>query len=164
MITEHEADLASAGLEVMIHAAERFTEVLLQYYEQRIKERQDYLELKKKVGKQAANAYIKKLNREMLMSDEKMRLGEWCEAARKLLQKTERCTTVGMEAKIDKTVSACEMFDALMMDANMMCRLFLYYGNIPPEEQLKMESTLKLMGTRTAVPMEFINQNFMPMI
>ena len=162
MITEHEADIASAGMEVMIHAAERFIEVLLLHYEQQIKERNDYVALKKKFGKVAADEYVRKLNRQMLMQDEKMRLGEWCEAARKLLAKTDRCTDVGMTCKKHEDVSASEMFSALQNDANAMCRLFLYYGNIPSDNMMQLESTMKVLGTRTEVPTSFINEYFIP--
>lgn len=162
MITEHEADIASAGMEVMIHAAERFIEVLCQHYEQKIRERDEYKQLRKLYGKARADEYVRKLNRRMLMQDEKMRLGEWVHTARTLLAKTDRCTEVGMACKKHEDVSAGEMFSALQNDANAMCRLFLYYGNIPEENMVKMESTMKVLGTRTEVPTSFIEECFRP--
>lgn len=162
MVTEHEADIASAGLEVMIHAAERFIEVLLLHYEGKIRERDEYKQLKKQYGKAVADEYVRRLNRQLLMQDQKMRLGEWCKAARTLLAKTERCTEVGMACKKHEDVSAGDMFSALQNDANAMCRLFLYYGNIPEENMVKMESTMKVLGTRTEVPTSFIEECFRP--
>lgn len=162
MITEHEADISSAGLEVMIHAAERFTEILLLHYEQRIRERNEYKQLVHQRGKAYADQYVKSLNHKLLMQDQKMRLGEWCEAAHKLLAKTDRCTEVGLHNKKDPDTTEMEMFEALQGDANIMCRLFCLYGNIPADKLIQLESTMKVLGTRTEVPTSFIEENFRP--
>lgn len=93
-----------------------------------------------------------------------MSIGEWKRSVEAFHKCAEQFTAAGINTANlkDKSITGMQMFDSLIHDSQFLCRIFLMIGNIPTDDFLKVESTLKAFGKRNNVPVELMNDYFTP--
>lgn len=133
----------------LIHAVDLVTRRIKLYYEQSLEETEAYKTILEHNGIAAAR-YWKSVNgQEILERNDKMNFKRWMTEANRLIAQTEPVTEYAMEcAKESGRVSQFDMFDDILRDSNLMCRLMLLLYDIKLEDLSKVEKTISLFRSR----------------
>lgn len=143
---------------VLFHAGERCSQVIAQQYAAQYKTSQDYKVLCKRLGKVQADLILKEQTEKILTQADKMQVKRIIKQAEELHRSLERMTDFAIAVGNQENVG--DNFDALLNDANNVCKLAAYYANIITEEDmLKADSALKALAKGKRVP-DTIMQEF----
>lgn len=157
-LTTQEMDALTGLMIVLFHAGERCSQLIAQQYELQYKQSQVYKALCKKYGKTQADLIVKEQTQRILTQADKMQVKRICKQAEDLHRSIERMT--GFAIEIGEQEQAFDNFDALLNDANNVCKLAAYYANIITEEDmLKADGTLKTLAKGQRIS-ETIMQEF----
>jgi len=146
-LTKHDSDVMASMLFAATRMAERAVEVMEQYHEEAYITTKEYQQFEKRVGKLQARQYLHEMNKKVLRHDDKCRLSEWMEAAKRLHTCTDRLTVASMDTAVALTnnITADQMFDAVQEGAAILGRLFILIGNMEQDDIVKLESYAKLL-------------------
>lgn len=113
------------------------------------KESKDYKKLVKMYGKTNADEIVKATTHQQLTQDETYQIGKILQKIGELKYLFDRLTGAGTAitpGTKDKEMKEMEMFEALMNDANLFAWRHAMMCNIPAEDDIKLDSTLKLLA------------------
>lgn len=151
-------DALTGMMIVLFHAGERCSQILMQQYASQYKTSQDYKVLCKRYGKTQADLIVKEQTEKILTQADKMQVKRIVKQAEDLQRSIEKMTTIAIQ--VGDQANMCDNFDALLNDANNVCKLMGYYANLMTEEDmLKADSALKALAKGNRVP-ETIMQQF----
>ena len=152
---EKELDITSTFFLVTAEAMGILLTKIQGYYEERMRQADEYKRISKKYGKAAADMIVKEQTESIMKHNDKLLL-------RRLLAKVKEVQTM-MDRISDSASRAgkadyCTNFDNIRSDANTVLRILCYYSNLKDDAALlKAESTLKLLGKANRVSQEYIN-------
>ena len=151
-------DALTGMMIVLFHAGERCSQILMQQYAAQYKTIQDYKVLCKRYGKTQADLMVQEQTEKILTQADKMQVKRIVKQAEDLQRSIEKMTTIAIQ--VGDQPNVCDYFDALLNDANNVCKLMGYYGNLMTEEDmLKADSALKTLAKGKRVP-ENVMQHF----
>lgn len=151
-------DALTGMMIVLFHAGERCSQILMQQYAAQYKTSQDYKVLCKRYGKTQADLMVQEQTEKILTQADKMQVKRIVKQAEDLQRSIEKMTTIAIQ--VGDQPNVCDNFDALLNDANNVCKLMGYYGNLMTEEDmLKADSALKTLAKGKRVP-ENVMQHF----
>lgn len=151
-------DALTGMMIVLFHAGERCSQIITQQYAAQYKSSQDYKALCKVYGKPQADLIVKEQTEKILTQADKMQVKRIIKQAEDLQRSIEKMTSIAIQVSDQPNV--CDNFDALLNDANNVCKLMGYYANIITEEDLmKADSTLKTLAKGQRIS-ETIMQEF----
>ena len=134
---------------VEMHSAERIFRLIETGMETIYRESKDYKALVKKHGKPAADQIVRHYTHQVLTQDEQYNIGQLLKVCKTLHHFMDRLTIAGIEMNPgtkDKGRKEAEMFDALQSDSNLLAYRHALMVNIPDTEDIKVDSTLKLLA------------------
>lgn len=150
-------DALTGMMIVLFHAGERCSQIITQQYAAQYKTSQDYKILCKRYGKAQADLIVKEQTEKILTQADKMQVKRIIKQAEDLQRSIEKMTTIAIQ--VGDQANACDNFDALLNDANNVCKLMGYYANIMTEEDLrKADSTLKILSKGKRIPDTIMQQ------
>mgnify|MGYP003411955236 FL=1 len=156
-LTPQEMDALTGMMIVLFHAGERCSQIIMQQYAAQYKASQDYKLLCKRCGKAQADLIVKEQTEKILTQADKMQVKRIVKQAEDLQRSIEKMTTIAIQ--VGDQANACDNFDALLNDANNVCKLMGYYANLMTEEDmLKADSALKLLAKGKRVPENVMQQ------
>lgn len=183
-LTAKDADVLTAMLLILTHATERAVEVLEEYFAQEYENKrpEELVALERQLkqqyilqgvpprfaesrAKREAEEFVREQNSKIFRTDnEKISFGEWKKTAERLHELTMQFTKCGMDTEnlVDPEVTSIQMFDTIMRDSQLICRIFILLGNIEAEDFIKVESMLKLMGKKHEAPLHLLTDYFSP--
>lgn len=101
---------------------------------------------------------VQEQTKKILTQADKMQVKRIIKQAEDLQRSIEKMTAIAIQ--VGDQPNTCDNFDALLNDANNVCKLMGYYANIMTEEDLlKADSTMKTLAKGNRVP-ETIMQQF----
>ena len=150
-LTTQDLDHLTAAMFVFIHAADRVVRELANGYSAIDQDTKEYKQLAKRYGKVAADEWLHKEEKKILLQAKGQMMHRWLEAANRLIAVTEQCTEVGLMSGHDG-VNPCDLFDAMMNDTCFLLRVFFMIGNIAPEDYVRVDTTLKVMANKLHRP------------
>jgi hypothetical protein len=157
-LTPQEMDALTGMMIVLFHAGERCSQIIMQQYAAQYKASKDYQLLCKIYGRAKANLMVQEQTEKILTQADKMHVKRIVKQAEDLQRSIENMTTIAIQ--VGDQQNACDNFDALLNDANNVCKLMGYYANLMTEEDmLKADSALKALAKGKRVP-ETIMQQF----
>lgn len=118
------------------------------------RESKDFRKLVKTAGHNA-DAIVRATVHEQLTKDETYETGKILKKIGELKYLFDRLTSLGIEVKPgteDKAKKEAEMFDFLHHDGNLMAWRHALMCNIDPEDDIKLDSTLKMLAKHHTVP------------
>ncbi len=154
-LNKHDLDRATALMIIFFHAGERMMRLVEEHYEAEYRAGDDYRKLSKIYGKVQADAIVKKMTREIIRGDERMKLGRILKHIESIHTLMDGVTTTGITVHSDDTTAA-DSFDALMHDAKQACYISALMTNIREEDMLKAVSTLKILAKDKNVSHELL--------
>ena len=134
---------------VEMHSAERIFRLIETGMETIYRESKDYKALVKRHGKPAADQIVRHYTHQVLTQDEQYNIGQLLKVCKTLHHFMDRLTIAGIEMNPgtkDKGRKEAEMFDALQSDSNLLAYRHALMVNIPDTEDIKVDSTLKLLA------------------
>ena len=134
---------------VEMHSAERIFRVIENGLADIYRQSKDYKQLVKKHGKPAADQIVRHYTHQVLTQDEQYNIGQLLKVCKTLHHFMDRLTIAGIEMNPgtkDKGRKEAEMFDALQSDSNLLAYRHALMVNIPDTEDIKVDSTLKLLA------------------
>lgn len=144
-LSQKELDTLTGMMIVLFHAGERCVQIIENEFVAQQRDTQEYKQLVSMVGKARAEAWLQETCKKVLRHDDKMRVRTIIKQADDLRANISRLTD--MAVSIGNGEDVVDNFDALINDANIICRLMCYYSNATTDEMLvKMESTLRLLA------------------
>lgn len=150
-LTTQEMDTLTGLMIVLFHAGERCSQIIAQQYAAQYKTSQDYKVLCKRLGKVQADLILKEQTEKILTQADKMQVKRIIKQAEELHRSLERMTDFAISVGNQENVG--DNFDALLNDANNVCKLAAYYANIITEEDmLKADSALKALAKGKRIP------------
>ena len=150
-------DALTGMMIVLFHAGERCSQILMQQYAAQYKTIQDYKVLCKRYGKTQADLMVQEQTEKILTQADKMQVKRIVKQAEDLQRSIEKMTTIAIQ--VGDQPNVCDNFDALLNDANNVCKLMGYYGNLMTEEDmLKADSALKTLAKGKRVPENVMQQ------
>ena len=151
-------DALTGMMIVLFHAGERCSQIITQQYAAQYKASKDYQLLCKMYGRAKADLMVQEQTEKILTQADKMQVKRICKQAEDLHRSIERMTDFAIA--VGEQEQAFDNFDALLNDANNVCKLAAYYANIITEEDmLKADSTLKTLAKGQRIS-ETIMQEF----
>lgn len=157
-LTPQEMDALTGMMIVLFHAGERCSQIITQQYAAQYKVSKDYQLLCKIYGRAKADLMVQEQTEKILTQADKMQVKRIIKQAEDLQRSIEKMTAIAIQ--VGDQPNTCDNFDALLNDANNVCKLMGYYANIMTEEDLlKADSTLKALAKGNRVP-ETIMQQF----
>ena len=156
-LTPQEMDALTGMMIVLFHAGERCSQIIMQQYAAQYKASQDYKVLCKRCGKAQADLIVQEQTEKILTQADKLQVKRIVKQAEDLQRSIEKMTTIAIQ--VGDQANACDNFDALLNDANNVCKLTGYYANIITEEDmLKADSALKLLAKGKRVSEKVMQQ------
>lgn len=157
-LTPQEMDALTGMMIILFHAGERCSQIITQQYAAQYKASKDYQLLCKIYGRAKADLMVQEQTEKILTQADKMQVKRIIKQAEDLQRSIEKMTAIAIQ--VGDQANACDNFDALLNDANNVCKLMGYYANIMTEEDLlKADSTMKALAKGNRVP-ETIMQQF----
>lgn len=151
-------DALTGMMIVLFHAGERCSQIIMQQYAAQYKTSQDYKVLCKRCGKAQADLIVQEQTEKILTQADKLQVKRIVKQAEDLQRSIEKMTTIAIQ--VGDQPNTCDNFDALLNDANNVCKLMGYYANlITEDDMLKADSALKALAKGNRVP-ETIMQQF----
>lgn len=151
-------DALTGMMIVLFHAGERCSQIITQQYAAQYKASKDYQLLCKIYGRAKADLMVQEQTEKILTQADKMQVKRIIKQAEDLQRSIEKMTAIAIQ--VGDQPNTCDNFDALLNDANNVCKLMGYYANIMKEEDLlKADSTMKALAKGNRVP-ETIMQQF----
>lgn len=156
-LTPQEMDALTGMMIVLFHAGERCSQIITQQYAAQYKASQDYKVLCKIYGRAKADLMVQEQTEKILTQADKMQVKRIVKQAEDLQRSIEKMTTIAIQ--VGDQPNTCDNFDALLNDANNICKLMGYYANIITEEDLlKADSTMKTLAKGKRVPDTIMQQ------
>lgn len=156
-LTTQEMDALTGMMIVLFHAGERCSRIITQQYAAQYKASQDYKALCKMYGRAKADLIVQEQTEKILTQADKMQVKRIVKQAEDLQRSIEKMTDIAIQ--VGDLEQAFDNFDALLNDANNVCKLMGYYSNIITEEDLmKADSTLKLLAKGNRIPKTIMQQ------
>jgi hypothetical protein len=153
-----EMDSLTGMMIVLFHAGERCSQIIMQQYAAQYKASKDYQLLCKIYGRAKADLMVQEQTEKILTQADKMQVKRIVKQAEDLQRSIEKMTAIAIQ--VGDQPNVCDNFDALLNDANNVCKLMGYYANLMTEEDmLKADSALKALAKGNRVP-ETIMQQF----
>ena len=150
-------DALTGMMIVLFHAGERCSQIITKQYELQYKQSQDYKVLCKRYGKPQADLIVKEQTERILTQADKMQVKRIIKQAEDLQRTIDKMTDIAIA--VGDLEQAFDNFDALLNDANNVCKLMGYYANIITEEDLlKADSTLKILAKGKRIPDAIMEQ------
>lgn len=156
-LTDKDRDVLSAMMITFFHAAERCLQEIERDYAEEYRRGAEFKRLAKKLGTARAMVEVDGATRRIIRGDERNRLGKILDAGKRLHYEMERLTESAARAH-QKDVSDIQAFDALMSDANLLCRMAAYMGNFPDNDAVvKAEAMMQLLGKKKSVSTKIVD-------
>lgn len=114
----------------------------------------EYKKIKKQYGVAAAKAVVAEITRNQIRGEQVMMIGRFLEECKRFHSLMEKVMDIVFDIS---SLNAAETFDAVMHDANYRAFVNCLVMNVPDNNLLKMESTLKVLGREPVVRSELIN-------
>jgi hypothetical protein len=157
-LTPQEMDALTGMMIVLFHAGERCSKIIMQQYAAQYKASKDYQLLCKIYGRAKADLMVQEQTEKILTQSDKMNVKRIVKQAEDLQRSIEKMTSIAIQ--VGDQPNTCDNFDALLNDANNVCKLMGYYANLMTEEDmLKADSAFKALAKGNRVP-ETIMQQF----
>lgn len=154
-LNPQEMDALTGMMIVLFHAAERCSNILMQQYAEQYKASQSYKEIAKKAGKIQADLLVKEQTERILTQRDKLQVKRILKQAEELQRSISRMTDVAIS--IGEQDQAFDNFDALLCDANNVCKLVAYYSNLRTDDDyMKADSTLKVLAKGNKISAEIM--------
>lgn len=143
-MTEKDIDMLSNMMLIFFHAGEKCLQIVEDHFVKEHRASQEYKEIKKRVGKIAADEILKTHVKDVLRHDMKFKYGEVIKRAEQLKQMMDTITLASIGASA-KDIDSAEAYDLLHHDVNWLCKFYAYVTNITSEsDAVKLESAVKM--------------------
>ena len=150
-LTTHDLDILCGMQIILLHCADRVTQVIEEHYGKQYYASQDYQRLCKQYGRVYANEIVKSTVSKIIRGEEKMQIGNLLKEGERFRKILERLTDTAL-VSIPDGVKPSEAMDSLLNDTNFFCRILAMLSNIRsqtgdikvlPDIDIRIESVLK---------------------
>lgn len=156
-LTNDEVDTLSGMMIVFMHAAERCLQLCENHYEAEYRAGKEYMYLRKRYGKIAADEILHKQVKRVIRGDERNKLGKILEAADRFHKAMESLSGRAIALHVDE-VNDMEAFDHLLHDVNFLCYAYALMANCKEDkDELRIISSLKIMAKGDSVSDNLLN-------
>ena len=156
-LTDYDLDVLSNMMLVFFHAGERCLQVCEQHFVTEHRASNDYKALCKRIGKPAADMFLKERAHNMLQHETKFKYGEIIKRAEQLKALMDKVTSVAI-GHTREDINPIEAYDYLHADVNWLCKIYAMITNCKYQsDALKIESTVKMLAKDNRTSEQVIN-------
>lgn len=137
-----------------MHEIEVCVSLTEEHFRRDYEKSKEFKKIKKQYGVAAAKAALNEITRNQIRGEQVMMIGRFLEECKRFHLLMEKVMDIVFDIS---SMNAMETYDAVMHDANYRAMCNCLVMNVPDENLLKMESTLKVLGREPVVRSELIN-------
>lgn len=145
-LTDDDLDVLSAHEIIFAHAMKRVVGIIEMAYQRRYQKSKQYNELRKTLGKSAADKIAKNGVHRMYSGDQLYQIGRIIKVAEDLKRMVDNLNEHAIKCHT-KDTTEMDAFDAISHDTNLLVYMYGLMGNCNhDDDELKILSTLKLLA------------------